>query len=321
MDIVTLVPAFKPQYLPELLNSLRLQTRPTRQIIFSDDSPQGEYRAALFSEALAPLRQGLDIECIEGPRRGGYPNIVRLVEVWAQRSPLVHLLLDDDVIYPEFYARHVAAHEASTFSVSISRRWSASETGQPLSGQPVPPAVDRQPHRLLSLDSGVVFMTTAAECRNWFGEFSNAVFRAQTMPILSKPSFEGVSYAGLWDLGAFMAASLMAPVGYLQDHLGYFRTGGQGNSGKFFGPYMKAAHLGYAALGLGGRRLGLYTEAQAQRCFGTIAGALSSRYASQPDMLPFVPLLAAMALGGQPGAAAEAAFVSHWHAYLAGHDF
>jgi hypothetical protein len=323
MDIVTLVPAYKPQYLPDLLSSLRLQTRPSQHIVFSDDSKQGEYRTVLFSEGLAPLRQGLSIECVEGPRRGGYPNIVRLVELWAGRSALVHVMLDDDLLYPSFYERHLVAHASARFSCSISRRWTASETGQPISGQPVPSAVEQTAHRLVSLDSDVVFMTTASECRNWFGEFSNAVFRAETVPILLKPAFEGVSYAGLWDLGAFMAASLQAPIGYIQDHLGSFRTGGQGNSGQLYGPYMKAAHLGYAALGLGGRRLGRYSDTQAQRCFSTIANALQVRYAAQDDMHPFIPLLTAMAQGADraTAAAAEARFLLLWQAYLRQHDF
>jgi len=323
MDIVTLVPAFKPQYLPDLLNSLRLQTRPSRHIVFSDDSKQGEYRVALFSEALAPLRQGLSIECVEGPRRGGYPNILQLVERHAGGAALVHVMLDDDLLYPSFYERHLVAHASARFSCSISRRWTASESGQPISGQPVPPAVEQTAHRLVSLVSDVVFMTTAAECKNWFGEFSNAVFRAETLPIFAKPAFEGVSYAGLWDLGAFMAASLLAPIGYIQDHLGAFRTGGQGNSGQFYGPYMKAAHLAYAALGLGGRRLGRYSEAQARQCFGTIANAVQVRYGTQAEMLPFVPLLATMAQSADPAATAkvEAQFLRQWQNYLQHHDF
>lgn len=318
MDIVTLVPAFKPAYLADLLNSLRLQTRPSRQIIFSDDSPNGEYRATLYSEAYAPLREGLDIECHVGPRRGGYPNIMQLVEIWARRSPLVHVMLDDDVIYPDFYERHAVAHASAHFSCSISRRWTASDSGQPISGQPVPPAVANAAHRLLSLDAGFVFATTAAECRNWFGEFSNAVFRAETAPLLMKPVFEGVSYAGLWDLGAFMAASLQGPIAHIQDHLGYFRTGGQGHSAQFFGAYMKAAHLGYAALTLGGRRLGRYTDEQARHCFATIAQALQQRYASQADMASFIELMPRLAAGE---AGAEPAFVERWHAYLRQHDF
>jgi len=319
MHITTLIPAYKPNYLTELLQCLRLQTRPARQIIFSDDSPNGEFRAALFSDAMAPLRAGLDIECVEGPRKGGgYANMLHLLKVWNQRSELFHLMLDDDVCYPEFYERHLIAHASTRLSCSVSRRWTADEHGQPIGGQPVPPAVAQHANRIVTLDDGLVFMTTAIECKNWFGEFSNAVFRAETAPVLMKPEFGGISYAGLWDLGAFMAASRLAPVGYLQDHLGFFRTSASGNSSKFFGPYMKGAHLGYVALVMGGQRLGKYSAEQARGAFATLAQAMAQRYGSQEDMLPFIALLPKMAAGDE---LAEASFVEIWHAFLRRHDF
>ncbi|MBL0727345.1 glycosyltransferase family A protein [Piscinibacter sp. HJYY11] len=320
MQITTLIPAYKAQYLPELLQCLRSQTHKAGKIIFSDDSPGGAYRQALFSDALAPLRAGLDIECVEGPRKGGgYANMLNLLQVWNQRSELFHLLLDDDVIYPEFYERHLVAHLSSPFSCSISRRWSANEQGLPIkSDLPLPPAVARHPNRLLSLDDSVIFSTTAIEGKNWLGEFSNAVFRANTTAALMKPAFGSVSYAGLWDLGAFMAASLVAPVGYVHEHLGYFRTGPAGNSSKFFGPYMKGAYLGYAALVMGGVEIGKYTPEQARPSYAALAGMLGQYYRSQADMLPFIELLPRMAAGDE---LAVASFHEVWHAFLRTHDF
>ena len=318
MHITTVIPAYKPQYLAELLGAVRRQTRLPQHIIISDDSPNGEYRAAFFSNDMAPLRQGLSIEFIAGPRRGAYANIKHLVEVWRQRTELLHVLLDDDVIYPEFYERHWIAHASAALSCSISRRWQANEMGLPLMGQPVPAAVAQHPHRLLTLDAGLVFMSTALECKNWLGEFSNAVFRACVAPLLLDPKMGDVSYAGLWDLGAFLAASLTAPVGYIQDHLGCFRSGGPNNSSNFFGPYMKGAHLGYAALLLGGQRIGQYSKAQVQQGLGLLAGAMAQRYGSQADMLPFIALLPQMAAGDD---LAEARFIEIWHAYLRQHGF
>jgi hypothetical protein len=318
MQITTLIPAYKPQYLPELLNCLRLQTRRAQKIIISDDSPNGEYRAFFHSDAMASLRAGLDIEFHDGPRRGGYANMMHLVNLWAGRSELLHLMLDDDVAYPEFYERHLVAHASADLSCSISRRWTANDTGFPLMGQPVPPAVAAQGHRIVTLDASIVFATTAIECKNWFGEFSNAVFRAKAAPILLKPVFADVSYAGLWDLGAFMAASLIAPVGYIQDHLGYFRTSPAGNSAKFYGPYMKGAHLGYAALVLGGQRIGKYSPAQAHEAFGHLAAGIDQRYGNQEDMQPFIALLSQMAAGDE---LAEASFLEIWNAFLRRHDF
>jgi hypothetical protein len=230
----------------------------------------------------------------------------------------VNMMLDDDVLYPASYERHLVAHASAAFSCSISRRWTANEQGLPITGQPVPPAVAASAHRLLSLDAGAVFVSTAAQCCNWLGEFSNVVFSAAAAPVLLKPDFGGISYAGLWDLGAFMAASLQAPIGYLQDHLGYFRTGGPSNSSKFYGPYMKSAHLGYAALALGGQRIGMYTPQQAQHAYGSLHGAMVQRYGDQGDMHPFIALLPAMAAGDE---LAVQSFVETWNAYLRQHKF
>lgn len=322
MKITTLVPAYKTQYLAELLTSLRTQTRRSDRIIVSDDSPNGEFRAALFADSMAAQRAGLAIEFHEGPRRGGYPNIQHLLSIWAQSSELVHVMLDDDVIYPRFYEQHLRAHASGVFSCSISSRWTANEHGQPIGGMPVPQAVAASPQRMLSLSHEVVFMSTVPECKNWFGEFSNAVFTARGSEVLHRPVFEGMSYAGLWDLGAFLAASLQAPIAYIQDPLGYFRTGALGNSSKVFGPYMKAAIVGYAALAVGGRRLGHYNEAQAEGCFSTIASVVRQYYGTQPDMQVFCDLLPRMAAGDAAAkAAAETDFVLSWHAFLRQHDF
>ncbi len=320
MQITTLVPAYKPEYLPDLLRCLRTQTRKPGKVIFSDDSPGGRYRAALFGDELAPLRAGLDIECVEGPRKGGgYANMQNLMRVWNGRSPLIHLLLDDDVIFPDFYERHLHAHTVAAVSCSVSRRWAADEEGRPFkSDLPLPPAVLNHPSRLLTLDAGVLFSTTALEGRNWLGEFSNAVFRAETVPALLTPRFGTVSYAGLWDLGAFMAASLIAPVGFVHEHLGYFRTGPAGNSSKFFGPYMKAAFLGYIALVMGGAEIGRYTLEQARSAYAKLGPVLAQYYGSQADIQPFIALMPGLAQGD---ALAEAAFRELWAAYLRQHDF
>lgn len=318
MQITTLIPAYKTQYIPDLLNGLRLQTAPVGKIVISDDSPDGIFRRTLYSEPYASLREGLDIEFHDGPRNGGYENFKHLVRLWGGRSELLHLMLDDDVLYPEFYERHLAAHAAGGFSCSVSRRWVANDVGLPMTGQPVPAAIQAHAHRMLSLDDKVLFMTTAAECKNWLGEFSNAVFHADCAPMLLDPQLDGVSYAGLWDLGAFLAASIRRPLCHIQDHLGYFRIGPGQNSSKIHSPYMKSAVLGYAALALGGQRVGSLSGALARQSYAKLAPALLLHYGAEADMAPFIALLPEMARGV---AGADDRFVEAWHAYLAAAKF
>lgn len=75
MKLITLIPAYKTKYIPDLLNGLRLQSVAAGKIVISDDSPGGVFREALYSDVRAPLREGLDIEFQEGPRNGAYENL------------------------------------------------------------------------------------------------------------------------------------------------------------------------------------------------------------------------------------------------------
>jgi hypothetical protein len=171
---------------------------------------------------------------------------------------------------------------------------------------------------VLLLETSALFFSTVPDCQNWLGEFSNCVMRASCAELLFKPRFEEVSYAGLWDLGAFLAASLIAPVAYIQDRLGYFRAGGTGHSAQLMGPHMKAAHLGYAALALGGLRIGKLAPEQARRCYEGIATAIAQRYAQEADMVGFVAPLRALAAGQTE---AEPVFLQAWNEFLATHGF
>ena len=302
MKITTLIPAYKTKYIPELLIALRHQTILSNKIIISDDSPNGEFRDTLYSETVSPLLQGLDISLHEGPRNGAFENFKHLTRLWNGSSDLFHILLDDDVIYPEFYERHLSAHASGNFSCSISRRWEANEAGQPISSQPVPLAVAGNMNRMLALEDDVAFMATVAECKNWLGEFSNAVFRAEHHDLILTPRLGSVSYAGLWDLGAFLAASTRQPLCYILDHLGYFRKGPDQNSAQANSPLMKGAVLGYVALAIAGQQLGKLTAQQASNCFAGISGAIAYWYASQEDMAEFrqlMPELAAMHKGSE----------------------
>lgn len=314
MRICTLVPAYKVKYVEPLLLGLQSQTVKPYRIIFSDDSPGGIFSARLLSDELAPLRAGLPIELIQGPRKGAFENCKHLLNVWSRDSELFHLLLDDDVIFPEFYERHMVAHLSGEFSCSISRRWESNEAGQPLRGQPVPAAVANSMNRFLSLNADVAFMSTAAECKNWFGEFSNVVFRGDCSDIVLNPTIAGVSYAGLWDLGAFLAASLVRPICHIQDHLGYFRKGPDQNSAQTYSPIMKAAILAYVALAIGGRRIGKISNEQAVKCAGTIANVVNHWYATQEDMVDFRAVLPRLALDAQ---GSEDEFLICWQQFLA----
>lgn len=318
MHVTTLIPAYKTKYLVELLTGLVTQTHQPKRVIVSDDSPGGAFSELLRSPAMALAMRKLPIEIHEGPRAGAYENFKYLVRLWDKSTDFCHLMLDDDVLYPDFYMRHMMAHATGHHPGSISARWCGNERGQPVEGMPIPKAVWFSNDRTLLLDATVLFSTTLPECQNWLGEFSNCVMRPEMAELLFTPRFADVSYEGLWDLGAFLAASLIGPVAYIQDRLGVFRAGGEGHSAQMMGKHMKAAHLGYGALALGATRIGRLSPDAARQCYAGLHGALQGRYQHEPDVAPFIDIMRRLAAADT---AAEAEFLQHWNLFLTSHKF
>lgn len=312
MQFTTLVPAYKPKYLVELLAALRHQTVKPARIIISDDSPDQAFIAALGDTPLRQALADLPLEVVPGPRTGAYDNFRALLQRYGGRTELFHLLLDDDIPYPGFYERHLAAHTQGRPQCAVSRRWTALESGQPVRDLPVPAAVAQHPQRMLAIEAKVLFAHTAGVSGNWLGEFSNATFHADMAPQLDDPSLEGICFTGLEDLGAFLKASLRAPLGYINEHLGYFRTSAEQHSANPMGRPLKLAHLAYIALTLSGRRLGLLEPAAAQANLARLCPVIVERYGSQADLVELCGVMPGLAAGE---AAAEAGFLELWQVY------
>lgn len=185
--------------------------------------------------------------------------------------------------------------------------------GFPIQSQSIPKEIAGNSNRILEIAPEFLFSSTVAKCSNWLGEFSNTIFHKKTAPLLFSPEFEGVSYAGLWDLGAFLASSLMAPLGYIQENLGFFRKSDQGHSSQIFGPYMKSAVVAYAALAIGAVRLGKLEEHQKYDCFEKLRDALEFYYPNEQDMQLFSKVLSDM-LNRKDGA--EDLFLKIWKEFL-----
>ena len=312
MQFTTLVPAYKPKYLLELLTALRQQTVKPARVIFSDDSPDQAFVAALGGEPLRSAIADLNVSVVPGPRNGAYNNFRQLLQLYGGQTALFHLLLDDDIPYPGFYERHLQAHATGQVKCVVSRRWTALESGQPLRDLPVPAAIAEHPQRLLALDAELLFNHTAGASANWLGEFSNATFSADMAPALDQPELAGLCYTGLEDLGAFLKASLQAPLGFLNEHLGYFRTSANQHSANPMGRPLKLAHLAYVALTLAGRRLGKLPPARAAANLAGLCPIILQRYGQQADMAELCALMPGLAAGSGD---AEQRFLLLWPAY------
>jgi hypothetical protein len=314
MKITTLIPAFKPQYLQQLLIGLESQTVRPARIIISDDSPTQAFRGALIDGPFKQTAQKLNIEVLEGPRQGVAANGMQLMRAWNTETPLLHILMDDDVIYPDFYERHLAVHATGQFDCSVSRRWTALESGQPVGSLPMPDEVKQHGDRLVALEPDYLFTTTVPASNNWLGEHSNTIFSRRAIEACGTGEIAGIPFSGLEDIGMFLASSLVTPVCFINEPLGFFRmntaqTSQQPNSKSF-----KRGVLAWAALGLAGVRVGMLRPEHALQCFGGVLRQLEARYSDASDMQVFIMLMRELSSGN---AAAADTFVQTWHDFIA----
>jgi len=312
MSFTTLIPAFKPQYLGELLAALMAQSLPPDRVVISDDSPDGVFLRILSEPANAHVVAQLRIEVVQGPREGVWPNVQQLLRLHGNRTPYLHLLQDDDIPYPNFYARHLEAHRLSDGGCVVSRRWYADEKGQPTRDLRVPPLLDARPERMLALPGAVLFPLTLGVCNNWMGEFSNVTFSNRWTEALSDPTIDGIRCRGLEDIGSVLMVAQSAPVAWINEHLGYFRLNPSQTTQQPLSLQYKKGALAWSAMAVGALRAGHLDAAQAKASLAHSTGYTIRGYAGQPDMQPFIEVLPGVAQGD---AAATEAFLALWQDY------
>jgi hypothetical protein len=310
-DVTVLVPAYKPKYLGELLFALQSQTLPPTRVLFSDDSPDQAFVQALGSEAVRAAYPALRIEVMPGPRQGAWANFQQLLRHYRGDTEFFHLQLDDDIPYPHFYEQHAQAHRLARSSCAVSRRWTALESGQPMASLPVPAPVAAQMQRMFTLSADLLFTQTVPGTNNWLGELSNASFRADMCEVLLQARIAGVNYTGLEDIGSFLAASQQAPLIFINEHLGYFRTSADQNTAQPSGRIFKLGLLAWIALALAARRLGYLGAEQCAGVARRMGRAVMQRYPDDGDICQVARL--ALALGESE--AADAAYLAAWQAY------
>jgi len=296
MKITTLIPAYKFKYCMELLISLRHQTVKPARVIFSDDSPDQEFVEFFSMDSVRDVIADLNIEVVPGPRTGAWGNFQHLIDIYlrqgGEKTEFFHILLDDDIIYPRFYEHHLDAHRLAHLSCVVSRRWTALESGQPIGDNlPVPQAVIDHPYNMLSLTPEILFQHTVGTGTNWLGEFSNVTFRADLAREIYHPVMAGVPYVGLEDLGSFLKSSLYAPVGYIKEFLGAFRTSPYQHSANPMGKPLKSAFLAYIALAISAREVGQLSDVQCVDAILRASNFIRQHYSGEDDMKVFCDMM------------------------------
>lgn len=313
-SLITLIPAYKTEFLAELFLGLGTQSTKNFRVVLSDDSPDSQITAHIRSGRYDDLLKSIKLHVVPGPRQGSLKNIQHLLRGWAGEADLVHIHLDDDVIYPDFYREHVRAHSSATVGASVSLRWVTDSKGRPLAALPLPDFIEQSGARSLKISSEALFASTVPRCANWLGETSNTVFSAEGARCYHDSHMAGLSYYGLSDVGTLLNVSRQAPIAFIRDHLSGFRTNPQQSSSNLKSFAIKCGHLAWTALALAARRDGRITDEQA---FGSLAIGVSrcfQTYGSEPSMASFFELITSHAADLT---ALDRAFADYWERFLA----
>lgn len=276
--IAVLIPAYRTQYLPELFLGFANQTFKDFIIILSDDSPNLEVTSHLSSERMSQVLSGLRLQVVPGPRRGTNANINNLLDRWGNSTPLVHVIMDDDVIFPSFYEQHSFAHSILRCECSISGRWYSNSFGQPTGMLPVPMSVRQANIKYISIEQAFLFQSTVTSCNNWLGELSNCVMRREAVLRLRDMSMDNVPYSGLGDIGLFLDSAEKFPIAYIPELLGFFRIHGNQYTGTAASPVYFASHVAWVSLAIAGYRKNHLTLEDIKTCIDTIAPRIKQRF-------------------------------------------
>lgn len=223
--ITTLIPAFKKEYLPDVLHGLICQSFKDFRVIISDDSSYGEISELINSEALARLASMLDLSIVKGPQKGASANFKYLLELWGAKTPFAHLHLDDDIIFPDFYATHIHAHSSGDYCISATPRWLSTSSGKLVTSFPEPKALKIANQHALQVDHAFLITSSVFNADNWVGEFSNILLSqsaGQQFYGESAPDFANYGW-GPKDISTILRSTLEKPMIWIREHQGAFR--------------------------------------------------------------------------------------------------
>jgi hypothetical protein len=318
--ITTLIPAYKPDYLGEMFLGLRRQSFRDFRIILSDDSPGGVITDMLRDGRFGPLATELNMVVVRGPGNARR-NHQHLLDQWAAGCPaansLVHFMLDDDVVFPEFYKSHVEAHATGKFALSVSPRWLSQGDSRPAWTLPLPAFVTQSPLRAVPVNAKQLFTSVVPSCENWLGELSNMVWSAAGVKHYPTPPSKGLSYYGLLDISAVLEAGRTMPLVFLRDHLSVFRQHAEQTTRGVNSHGHRVTMLVWAACALHAWKEKRITDADAAKAITiTVQRCLKLYGENDAVMNGFYELVQHQ---GTSLANLHTAFTAYWLALLASH--
>lgn len=308
--ITTLIPAYKPTFIDELLLSLASQTYKQFKVIISDDSPEGVVNQVVQSKQLSHLVKQLHITIVRGPQQGGYSNVFNLIRNHAHQSEYFHILLDDDVIYPTFYEAHISAHEKNNALVSVSARWNANKQGQPCAM-----TMDSATSQVFTQDFSAknIAKQLVAKGTNKLGEWSHAVYKSAAAEIILNPTIGEFSYFGIDDIGSFINSSLKHQGIWIPNSLGFFRVHSEQNTHNTQNDTIKCAHYAWISLGIAAFEQGWITQIELNGLINKIKGKVQMRFSHDALGMDMLAIFNQYPSFNQDF---KTAFITRWNNYL-----
>ena len=315
--ITTLIPAYKPSFIIETLLALTAQTYTFFEVIVSDDSTDQIITQLLASPECAQIRQKLNFKVVQGPRKGGMSNILHLLSQCDNKG-LIHVLMDDDLIYPKFYEKHVMAHLQKNISVSVSYRWFCNQYGQPLGVSAVPEWINNAQQNFMVLNAAQLFGSVIPKCDNWLGEFSNSVFKPAAIHLYTRSRLENIAYYGLGDIGTILEASLHGELVLIKEYLGAFRQHETQFSSQQHSKVFQCGVIAWVALALGAYRAQQINANTLQLVVHSVCKGLIQRYSNDPQIYKIIQCLSTNEASGDQF---SNEFNQHWENFIVCQDW
>lgn len=289
-QITTLIPAYKKEYLAELFVALRRQSFKDFKVILSDDSPGGVITDMIRSGHFGKLTSELNLLVVRGPQNARR-NHEQLLDLWGGQTPLVHFNLDDDVIYPDFYRTHVAAHLAAPCCATVSQRWLSHADGVPAWSLPLPDFVNDCSGHVIQPTTEELFASTVGTCQNWLGELSNMVMSAEGAALYPRPPRDDLSYYGLLDIGFVLNAAPTLPVTFIREPLSVFRQNDQQTTHGTHSHGGRVGFLAWIAYALAAWRDGHLSPELAVAAIGTATQRVMHHFSEDPIVAEYFTIL------------------------------
>jgi hypothetical protein len=289
-QITTLIPAYKKEYLAPLFLALRRQSFRDFKVILSDDSPGNAITDMIRNGHFGKLTSELNLLVVQGPKNARR-NHEQLLDLWGGQTPLVHFNLDDDIIFPDFYRHHVAAHAAAPCSATVSQRWLSHDDGVPAWSLPIPDLITDCDGHVLQLSTEELFASTVARGENWLGELSNMVISAEGAAHYPRPPESDLSYYGLLDIGFLLNASQHLPVTFIRETLGVFRQNAQQTTNHTYSHGGRVGFLAWVAYALAGWRDGHLSPQQAVAGIGIATQRTMQHFGDDPVIAEYGHIL------------------------------